>query len=67
MNLYHKALKPYLLQRNRPRAWRFEMKLLWRLSTFAIVLGFLFSLIAFVPFVSADDGQDGPPSRTSSG
>ncbi len=41
------------------------MKLLWRLSTFAIVLGFLFSLIAFVPFVSADDGQNGnpPPER----
>jgi len=37
------------------------MKLLWRLSTFAIVLGFLFSLIAFVPFVSADDGQNGNP------
>ena len=37
------------------------MKLLWRLSTFAIVLGFLFSLIAFVPFVSADDGQNSNP------
>jgi thermitase len=37
------------------------MKLLWRLSTFAIVLGFLFSLVAFVPFASADDGQKGNP------
>jgi len=40
------------------------MKLLWKLSTFAIILGVLFSLLSFSsPLSAADDGQGNLPSE----
>jgi len=39
----------------------FAMKLVWRFSTFAIVLGVLFSLLAFASPLSAADNEPGNP------